>query len=162
DVTPDVPASHQKFARIIEAYQLLSDPERRAHYDRTLQLDAEEGIVPEFEVGARVEVQHRDGVLVCSVREVRGRMLQLATSPGARRTSAVCEGTPVKLTCYRDGRLLETETTTGEWIWMRQPGTRGAAGFWVGPVVNWHEIPRRSSRRVPYKLAARLVIDGAG
>jgi hypothetical protein len=162
DVIPDAPASHQKFARIIEAYQLLSDPMRRAHYDRTLQLGAHKELAPELEVGARVEVRHHEGVLVCSVREIRGRMLQLAAPPGARRSSAVCEGTPVKLTCYREGRCLETEATAGEWIWMRQPGTRGAGGFWGGPLTDWRENPRRCSRRVPYQLAARLVIDGGG
>jgi hypothetical protein len=156
DVTPDAPDSHQKFACIIEAYQLLADPMRRADYDQILQLGSPEGLTPELEVGTRLEVHHSAGLLLCSIREVSSRMLQLAAPSGARRSSAILEGTPVRLICHRAGRCLEAETMTGTWIWMRPPL------FWVGPVNSWRENPRRRSRRVPYQLAVRLLVEGVG
>jgi hypothetical protein len=166
DVSGANSANHWTFARIIEAYQLLIDPKRREAYDRELQRSSLRELTPELAVGSRLEVRNAGEMMVCSVREVRGEMLHLSAPAGARRLSAVGEGTTVTLTCYRAGRCLETEAAAGQWVWMQAAGFGGsgsrgrAGGFWVGPLGTWHENPRRRSRRVPYQLTARLGVHG--
>jgi hypothetical protein len=183
DVSGDRSAGHQEFLVISEAYQVLSDPLRRAEYDRGLAsaaatvegqgsrvkgqgsrvegrfdprpstLDPRVAAIPVFGAGTRVEVDFGGVVLECRVREYQGRRLHLATPPGARRSPQFREGVPVRLTLYQSGVCLETETRTREWIWMQPPVVV------VGPLDRWQEKRRRSAVRARRELAARLVLE---
>jgi hypothetical protein len=115
---------------------------------------------PILALGARVEVDYRDGLLACRLQAAHRTTLHLALPPDTRRTEQLREGVPVKLAMYlplavssATGACLETETVIREWIWKRPPL------LVVGPVHEWRERPRRSARRERRQLSARIVFE---
>jgi hypothetical protein len=164
DVTLDQEAGSREFLRIAAAYHVLRDPERRAEYDQALtregcQLvgdvaDPADGgcaaAVPP--VGARVEVEAPGAVMVCRLRDRRGRCLHLTAPPGAPRAVEFQVGTTVRLTAFQAEMRRQVDGLAKEWIRMQPPvlivESRGG----------WRESSRRRARRAAHQLSARLVI----
>lgn len=170
-----------RFVRILEAYQVLRDPQRRAAYDRALSDRAigkaascrsegsqNEGAsspangrgdtnprVAGFVLipGARVEVDSGALVLVCRLHAVQGRTLYLAAPAGARCGLPPGIGAEVRLLIVQRDRCLKARATTCEWVWRRPPLLA------VHLRDDWQDLShRRTARRARRLLDVHLVL----
>ncbi|MCH7945344.1 MAG: J domain-containing protein [Armatimonadetes bacterium] len=187
DVNPDNPEAEEKFKEVSQAYAVLSDDEKRAHYDQFGSVDVAQGqdfsarvdfsdlfeaFLGGFGGGAHAEHRPpgRGGHALRSVPRTAHRLLPLALQhddglvpPRRRRAHAVAAPSPARA---EPVSLPEVGRLRGRLVWQERPAVTGVLRGQrllvreparEGPVAQRH--PLRVGRSALLQLHRRAVRD---